>query len=127
MTPIVKRPPVLPDRVLPLSGCQRSGRLTAGGAEVLQWVARPDGREVLRKARRANKRSRRRLRHPLMIKPESPRKQVPFRFRFCVFRGRGSTRKRRVIHRPGIYSLLSFIYSIYSSIFNILINNKKKR
>lgn len=113
MTPIVKRPPVLPDRVLPLAGCQHRGRLTAGGAEaeVLQRVARPDGREVLRKARRANEGSRRGLRHPLMIKPEQPRKQVPARFRFCVFRGRGSTRKRRVIHRPGIYSLLSSIYS----------------
>ena len=76
MPPIEKRPPVLPDRVLPLAGCQRRGRLTAGGAEVVQRVARPDGREVLLKARRANERSRRRLRHPLMLKPESPRKRV---------------------------------------------------
>lgn len=94
MTPIVKRPPVLPDRFLPLAGCQRRGKLTAGGAEVVQRVARPDGREVLRKARRADERSRRRLRHPLMIKPEPPRKQVPARFRFCVFRGRGSAQER---------------------------------
>lgn len=94
MTPIVKRPPVLPDRVLPLAGCQRSGGLTAGGAEVLQRFARPDGREVLRKARRANERSRRRLRHPLMIKPEPPRKRVPARLRFCVFRMRGSAQER---------------------------------
>lgn len=77
MPPIEKRPPVLPDRVLPLAGCQRRGRLTAGGAEVVQRVARPDGREVLLKARRANERSRRRLRHPLMLKPELPRKRVP--------------------------------------------------
>ncbi len=76
MTPIVKRPPVLPDRVLPLADCQRRRKLTAGGAKVVQCVARPDGREVLRKARRANERSRRRLRHPLMIKPDLRRKRV---------------------------------------------------
>lgn len=63
----MKPPPVLPDGFLPLAGRQRRGRLTAGGAEVVQRVARADGREVLLKARRANEWSRRCLRHPLMM------------------------------------------------------------
>ncbi|HAD5970097.1 TPA_asm: hypothetical protein G1Q02_25450 [Salmonella enterica subsp. enterica serovar Typhimurium] len=111
MQPIVKRPPVLPDRVLPLAGCQRRGRLTAGGAEVVQRVARPDGREVLRKARRANERSRRGLRHPLMFKPEPPRKQVPARFRFCVFQGAGIGQETAGYPQAG--DLFSFIFYLF--------------
>lgn len=77
----------------------------------MQRVARPDGREVLRKARRANERSRRGLRHPLMIKPESPRKRVPARVLVLRFQGVGIDQETAGYPQAG--DLFSFIFYLF--------------